>query len=154
VDPYEAARAALQVERDRLVVHAPRARVALPLAHGLVVVGAGKGAAGLAAGVEAILGRRIVAGVVAVPSGYERRLARVAVVTAGHPLPDRRSRAAVRRVLATLRRFPHSAALVVLTGGASSLLAAPAPGLTPHDERCAVAWLLASGIDIAGMNTV
>jgi hydroxypyruvate reductase len=126
----------------------------LPLRHGIVVVGAGKGAAGLAAGVEDVLGDHIVDGLVIVPPGYECPLGRVAVVHGSHPIPDRRSHAATHRLLATLARRPRAAVLVVLTGGASSLLAARAPGLTLGDERRLGAWLLASGIDIAGMNAV
>ncbi len=154
VDPLAVARAALSRDGDRLVIRSRGARVVLPLHHGLVVVGAGKGAAGFAAGVEAIVRDCIVDGVVAVPPGHERPLARVAVVTASHPVPDRRSHAAVRRVLAVIARHRDSAVLVVLTGGASSLFAMPAPGLTLADERRIGAWLLASGIDIAGMNAV
>jgi glycerate 2-kinase len=130
VDPERAARAALTLGRRDLIVRGGGARVALPLRHGIVVVGAGKGAAGLAAGVESVLGRHVVGGVVIVPEGYERALATIAVALGSHPVPDRRSYAATRRLLAVLERHPRAAVLVLLTGGASSLLAAPAPGLT------------------------
>ena len=154
VDPVAAGRRALVLARDRVVVRARGRRVTLPLRHGIIVVGAGKGAAGLAAGVEDVLGDRVVDGLVIVPPGYERPLGRIAVVHGSHPSPDRRSHAATRRLFATLARRPRAAVLVVLTGGASSLLAARAPGLTLGDERRLAAWLLASGIDIAGMNAV
>jgi glycerate 2-kinase len=78
----------------------------------------------------------------------------VRVAVGSHPVPDMRSVHATRRMLATLERHPDAAVLVVLTGGASSLLAAPAPGLTVTDERRVGAWLLANGIDIARMNAV
>jgi len=154
VDPVAVARAALVRTRDRIVVRARGRRVTLPLRHGIVVVGAGKGAAGLAAGVEQILGEHVIDGLVIVPPGYERPLGRVRVAHGSHPVPGRRSHVATRRLLATLARHPRAAVLVVLTGGASSLLVARAPGLTSTDERRLGAWLLASGIDIAGMNAV
>jgi glycerate 2-kinase len=154
VDPTRAAAAALTIAGDRVVVRGERRRVTLPLRDGIVVVGAGKGAAGLAAGVEAVLGRNVVDGLVIVPRGYARPLARVAIAEGAHPVPDRRSRDATRRLLATLARHPRAAVIVVLTGGASSLLAAPATGLTVADERRTGTWLLASGVDIAGMNAV
>ncbi len=154
VDPFAVARAALTVQGARLVVRGRGGRTALPLRDGVVVVGAGKGAAGLAAGVEAVLGAHVVDGLVIVPHGYERRLARVRVAVGSHPVPDARSVRATRRLLALLARHPDAAVLVVLTGGASSLLAAPAPGLTVADERRTGAWLLANGIDIARMNAV
>ncbi len=131
-----------------------RARGVLPLAHGLVVAGAGKGAAGLAAGVEAVLGADVVDGVVIVPPGYEVRLRRVAVALGSHPVPDRRSILATHRLLALLDRHPTASVLFLLTGGASSLLVAPAPGVTLADKRRTGALLLASGAGIAEMNAV
>lgn len=154
VDPHDVAAAALRRAAGRLVVRGQGGRAVLPLRHGLVVVGAGKGAAGLAAGVESVLGSDVLDGVVIVPRGYERTLRRIAVAHGDHPIPGGRSRSASRRVLAMLERHPRAAVLVVLTGGASSLLTAPAPGLTLADERRMGAWLLASGIDIAGVNAV
>lgn len=154
VDPATVAAAALRVRHGHVLVHAPRAHVTLPLQHGVVVIGAGKGAAGLAAGVEEVLGESVVGGVVIVPPGYERALTHIDVAFGNHPVPGRESHAATRRLLATLTRYPRAAVLVVLTGGASSLLVAPAEGLTLSDARRVGAWLLASGIDIGGMNVV
>lgn len=154
VDPFRVATATLRLERRRLLARGRRGRASLPLRDGVVIVGAGKGAAGLAAGAEAVLGRHVVAGLVIVPPGYERPLARVAVAVGGHPTPDRHSRDATRRLLAVLARHPRAAVLVVVTGGASSLLAAPAPGLTLADARQTGAWLLASGAAIGEMNAV
>lgn len=154
VDPFVVARAAVTVTGRELTVRCARARATLPLRHGVVVVGAGKGSAGLAAGVEAVLGARVVDGVVIVPPGYERPLARVRIAVGSHPVPDARSVRATRRLLGMLERHPEAAVLVLLTGGASSLLAAPAAGLTVADTRRAGAWLLASGADIARMNAV
>jgi glycerate-2-kinase len=154
VDPERVARAALTLGRRQLVARGRGSPAVLPLRYGVVVVGAGKGAAGLAAGVESVLGRHVVGGVVIVPPGYERALATIAIAHGSHPVPDRRSHAATRRLLAALERHPRAAVLVLLTGGASSLLVAPASGLTLGDERRMGAWLLASGVDIAGMNVV
>ncbi|MCC6847939.1 MAG: DUF4147 domain-containing protein [Deltaproteobacteria bacterium] len=156
VDPRTVAANALALDRrrDRLVVRGRGRRVVLPLGDGLVVIGAGKGAAGLAAGVEEVVGARVVGGCVIVPPGYERPLARVAIVHGSHPVPDATSVAATRRALAALERHPRAAVLVVLTGGASSLFVLPAAGLSLADVRRAGAWLLASGIDIAGANAI
>src|SRR6185369_3685624 len=49
---------------------------------------------------------------------------------------------------------PRAVVLVVLTGGASSLLALPAAGLALADARRLGAWLLASGLDIGAVNVV
>ena len=126
----------------------------MPLDRGVVVVGAGKGAAGLAAALERRLGAALRGGLVVVPAGGARPLARIALAAGGHPEPDRRSAAATRRLLAALARDPDAAVLVVLTGGASSLLAAPVRGLTVADERRVTALLLASGATIGEINAV
>jgi glycerate 2-kinase len=123
-------------------------------APGVLVVGAGKGAAGLAAAVEATLGPSVVGGVVIVPAGCERALARIALAIGGHPVPDRRSVAATARLITTIARAPGVPVLVLLTGGASSLLVAPAEGLTLADKRRTNALLLASGARIDEMNAV
>jgi len=127
---------------------------AVAVAPGVVVVGAGKGAAGLAAAVEATLGASVAGGVVIVPAGCERPLARIALAVGGHPVPDRRSAAATARLLAAIAGAPGSPVLVLLTGGASSLLVAPAEGLTLADKRRTNALLLASGACIGEMNVV
>jgi len=83
-----------------IVLRGPRAAVArLPTARGVVIVGAGKGAAGLAAAVEGSLAPEVLAGLVVVPPGYERPLRRVTLAVAGHPLPDRRGITATRRLM-------------------------------------------------------
>ncbi len=72
-----------------------------------------------------------------------------------HPLPGPRSTAAGRAVGDLARRIPPGAeVLVLLSGGATSLIAAPAGDLSPADLRHAFEVLLGSGLDIAGMNAV
>jgi hydroxypyruvate reductase len=53
------------------------------------------------------------------------------------------------------RRIPRTdRLLVLLSGGASSLMAVPAPGITLEEKRQATAVLLRSGADIYALNTV
>jgi hydroxypyruvate reductase len=120
---------------------------------GVVVVGAGKGAAGLAAACEAALGPAVADGLVIVPPGYERRLGRIRVAVGSHPLPSRASVAATARLVATASTA-GAPVLVLLTGGASSLLVAPARGVTLADKCRTTALLLASGAPIAEINAV
>jgi glycerate 2-kinase len=129
-----------------LLEHARRA--------GLLVVGAGKGAARIAAALETALASLVTGGLVIVPPGYACRTRRVRVRLARHPLPDRRGVAATRALLMLVARRRRAAILVVVSGGASSLLVLPAPGLTLDDKRRAHALLLASGASIAEMNCV
>jgi glycerate 2-kinase len=74
---------------------------------------------------------------------------------AGHPLPDERSAAAAARALEMARAVPQDHALVLLlSGGASALLARPLPGVLLGDKRRVVERMLGGGADIYALNTV
>ena len=77
------------------------------------------------------------------------------VIHAEHPRPGEGSKAAGRAALEISRRAsPEDLLLVLLSGGASSLMAAPADGLSVDDKRQTTAVLLYSGADIHALNTV
>ena len=79
----------------------------------------------------------------------------VSVHDAGHPVPDARSVAAAEMVLQTARSAHERDLLVVLlSGGASALMALPAEGLSLDDKQRTVRLLLAAGADIGELNTV
>jgi hydroxypyruvate reductase len=128
---------------------------AVPEASRLVVLAAGKAAAAMAAGVEAVAADRIVAGLAVTKDGHGRALRRVAVRESSHPVPDARCEAAAREVLALASgAAPDDVLLVLLSGGASSLLACPQPGLDLDEIAATTAALLAAGADIHALNTV
>jgi glycerate 2-kinase len=105
----------------------------------------------------AALGTAAEAGLVVVPEGgpVPAVSSRVRCVPASHPVPDRRSLAAADAALAVAREAgPDTLLLVLLSGGASALLAAPAPGLTLRDQQDVTAALLASGADVHAINVV
>lgn len=80
---------------------------------------------------------------------------RVEYIDAPHPLPDERSERAGRRALALAAAVPDDGLLVVLlSGGASSMLAVPADGVTLGDKAAASAALMRAGVPIAGLNCV
>ena len=72
-----------------------------------------------------------------------------------HPVPDERSVAAARRALAVAASVtPRGVFVVLLSGGASALMAKPAGELSLADKRRTNELLLESGADIGEMNTV
>jgi glycerate 2-kinase len=74
---------------------------------------------------------------------------------AGHPVPDERSVAAARGALEIAQRAAGSDVLIVLlSGGASALMALPAEGLTLEDKQETVRRLLKGGATIHELNTV
>ena len=78
---------------------------------------------------------------------------RIEVVEAGHPLPDDAGRRAARRFLDAAAGLGSDDLLVFLvSGGASSLLVDPAPGLSLRTKREICRALLASGAPIGAMN--
>jgi len=76
-------------------------------------------------------------------------------IPSSHPLPDERSVAAGRRALEAARQSdPGEVLVVLLSGGASALMAVPAGDLTLEDKRTAVNALLKGGADITALNTI
>jgi glycerate 2-kinase len=76
-------------------------------------------------------------------------------VVSGHPLPTAASEDAGRRALALADSVrPDETLLVLVSGGASALLAVPADGVTLDDKRLTTNQLLRAGADIYALNTV
>jgi len=76
-------------------------------------------------------------------------------VVSGHPLPTAASEDAGRRALALADSVrPDETVLVLVSGGASALLAVPADGVTLDDKRLTTNQLLRAGADIYALNTV
>ena len=73
----------------------------------------------------------------------------------GHPVPDQRSVTAARAALEIAGGVAHDEALVVLlSGGASALMALPAAGVTLENKQETVQQLLKAGATINELNTV
>jgi hydroxypyruvate reductase len=76
-------------------------------------------------------------------------------IQSSHPLPDERSVTAGRSALDVARRTgPDETLVVLLSGGASALMAVPAADLTLEDKRTTVNALLKGGANITQLNTV
>lgn len=117
------------------------------------LIAAGKAAITMASAAVDVLGHRLQGGLVVSPGGLPG--APLAGVVGQHPQPGPGSEEGGRRALAIAEAIPPDAELVVLiSGGASSLFAVPADGLTLDDKRATTAVLLRSGADISALNTV
>lgn len=129
----------------------------------IVVVGGGKAAAGLAAGLETLLGpariaRHRLTGLVSVPAGCGRRLAAIEVRETRPPgvnLPTPEVVQATREMLALIGGLePRDLVIAVVSGGGSALLAAPVPGVRLEEKIAATRFLSAAGAGIAEINAV
>ena len=118
----------------------------------VIVIGAGKAAASMAAIVEQQWAAPL-EGLVIVPDGHAAECDQVEVVEASHPVPDERGVAATRRILERVSGLSADDTVVCLiSGGGSSLLCAPAPGITLEEKRARTAELLRSGAPIHEIN--
>ncbi len=119
----------------------------------VVVVGAGKASARMAEAVESVWGS--CEGIVITRYGYARHCKGIEIVEAAHPVPDTLGLAATERMIALLRGLgPDDFVLALISGGASSLLVAPAAGLGLSEKQEVNQQLLASGAPIDQINTV
>lgn len=76
-------------------------------------------------------------------------------IVGGHPTPTPDSEEGGRRALVLARSLgADDRLLILLSGGASALMAAPADGITLDDKRRTTAALLRAGADIHALNTV
>lgn len=119
----------------------------------------GKAAAAMTRGALEVLGDRFRDALVVTKHGHgDPGLAadpRVYQLEAGHPVPDAASLAAGAAVLEYLEALPPGEPLLVLlSGGASAVLEAPAPGVDGELLLAANRWLLGSGLPIHPVNRV
>ncbi len=142
-----------------VVTEAERITLDLDRFDRVVVIGGGKAGATMAVGVEAVLGDRISAGVVAVRDPHHEDLSRIESLIAGHPVPDERSVEAARRMLELARAADERTLVVTLiSGGGSALLCSPfkdrGAELSLAEKQEVTKLLLASGATIQEMNCV
>lgn len=121
-----------------------------------LVVGGGKAAASMAAAVEAHWPADApLSGLVVTRYRHGLPTRRIEVVEASHPLPDGRGEEAALRMLEMAGQLgPDDLLLALISGGGSSLLAAPAEGVSLKELRQVTKALLNAGATIHDINTV
>jgi len=154
-------RDALRVEGSTLVVGDDR--LELEAIGRIVVVGAGKAGAGMAAAVEEVLGERLldekrVTGWVNVPDHCVRSLARIRLHGArpagvNEPTPaGAAGSAAILKLVQSLA--PDDLCLCLISGGGSALMPAPVEAITLEDKLAITRHLSSAGANIKQLNTV
>lgn len=121
-----------------------------------LVVGAGKAAAAMACAVEAHWpAAHPLEGIVVTPYGHGRATNSIMVIEARHPVPDTQSEMVARAMLESARMLkPDDLLLGLFSGGGSSLLSAPIPGITLDELQCITRQLLRCGAPIQEINIV
>lgn len=147
--------AALACVDARRLVSAALARGDIPITGPVHVVAAGKASAGMASAFATACEFPIRAGIVIGPPHSAVAPPSFTMLESAHPVPDERSVRAANAALALVRSVPDDGTLVVLlSGGASALMALPAEGLTLEDKQHVTRLLLRAGADIHAINCV
>ena len=119
-----------------------------------IVIGAGKAAAKMAQVVEEHWPGPL-SGLVVTRYGHGVPCRRIEVVEAAHPVPNAAGQNAAKRILALVKGLSADDLVIcLLSGGASALLALPAPGLTLEDKQAVTEELLRCGATISEINCV
>ena len=153
VEPAEAVRRALRREGHRLLVGG-RA-YDLRQYERILVAGAGKAGAPMAAAVEEVLGDRVSGGLVLVKYGHVGPTRTVALREAGHPIPDQAGVEGTAELVRLVEASgPNDLVIVVLSGGGSALLLLPVDGVSLDDVQRTTDLLLRAGATINELNAV
>jgi hydroxypyruvate reductase len=125
----------------------------------LIILAAGKAAGSMTEVAEqhylATLPGSRIDGIAVTRHGYGRPTRHIAMVEAGHPVPDAAGLAGTERALALAdAAAKEDLVLVLLSGGASANWIAPAAGITLAEKQATTRALLRSGAAIGEINTV
>ena len=127
----------------------------------VILLAAGKAAGSMAEVAEGVYLDRLklppgrLAGVAVARHGYGRPTRVVAMIEAGHPIPDAAGLKAADRALALADGAgADDLVLVLMSGGASANWIAPADGVSFEDKQAVTRALLRSGANISEINCV
>ena len=138
-DPYQALIKHVALDRHSLIV----GRRTYDLSHidRIIAIGAGKASARMAQALEAALGTRLDDGLVIVKTGHTLPTKRIAVLEAGHPIPDRAGLHATQRLLHLIQRLTPRDLLIVFSSERAKIhvvtcekTSVRRPGATPSSE--------------------
>jgi glycerate 2-kinase len=154
VEPAQAVRRALTSTPEGFI--AGERGYALSDYRRVIVAGAGKASAPMAAAVEEVVaGRLPVEGSVTVRYGHSAPTRDVRIREAGHPVPDAASVEATRAMVDLLEgATDKDLVLCVISGGGSALLTLPADEISLQDLQHTTDALLRSGATINEINVV
>jgi glycerate 2-kinase len=149
-DPYDAVRRYLDVDGDRISAGGSSLE-----AERVFVLAAGKAAGPMARAAAELLGEKLAGGLVVTKDDHDAGPESLETFFASHPEPDERGVEAARKAEELARSLEEGDLLLALiSGGASALLADPAPPVEIEDLKKLTSELLKSGADIEEINTV
>lgn len=134
------------------------AAIPLERRHRVWVFALGKAAHTMALAAVSTLERslaEVAGGIVVAPEGGDAPAGTVSVMVGDHPIPGRRSFAASARIAQLIaQKRGVDLGIVLVSGGATSLIAAPLRGMSEADLALVYEQLLGAGLDIHEMNAI
>jgi len=158
-DALEAAHAGKAVEARLQVssgaIRAGRRAIALDRVEDVGVIAVGKAAPAMAEAVPEAIKKKMSFGLIVTKEGYSRAVPGFEIREAGHPVPDRRSVRVTDEVIELVSELGEEDLLLVLiSGGASSLLFSPVVDIGFNDSVELNQYMLDAGMEIAQINAV
>ncbi|MHB1132037.1 MAG: glycerate kinase type-2 family protein [Chloroflexota bacterium] len=167
VDPYVNTSRLLRVEGDKLIVGHPdyepggspqRGEMIFDLTKvgKILVVGAGKGVAGIAKAIEDALGERLSGGHIVVKHGDQVNLRRIGYTYGAHPVPDEGCVRGCKRILDLCQGLSADDLVFTIAGnGVSALLTLPVPGVSLDDvQRTTYVMQIERGASTRDLNPI
>ncbi len=154
VDTQKAIKEIIHLHRSALTIE--KNKHDLDLYKNIYVIGGGKASCPMASAIEDVLGDRLSGGVVVTKYGHKQKnLSKIEIIEAGHPIPDENGIKGVNKILELLKDIKRGDLIfILLSGGASSLLPAPAGNISINDKKIITDLLLKSGATIDETNAV
>lgn len=153
LNPRDSVRRIIRIENRKLKVD--RLEYALSKIKDIYVLGAGKGSVFIAEAIEDVLGDRIKDGLIVEKKGQSRKLEKIRILEAGHPIPDMAGYKAARSMFEIAKQAKDGdIVFFCVTGGASALLPFPAGGINLKDKIEMTDMLLKSGAKIEEINAI
>nr|WP_122089732.1 glycerate kinase [Halalkalicoccus subterraneus] len=150
-DPVRAIDESVSLEENRLTIG--EASYDLASYAEIVVLGGGNAGGRMASAIEGALGERIDRG--RVVTDAPEKTERIEVLPGDHPVPSERGVASTRAMLELADEVgEETLAVVLVSGGGSALMPAPAEGISLSDLQEVTEALLASGAEIGEINAV
>jgi glycerate 2-kinase len=121
----------------------------------IIVFGAGKSAAPMAAACEDLLKDKLSGGLIITKYGHARPLSKIGIVEGGHPLPDQSGCRGTRQIVSFLQAAQSDSLIIFLTsGGCSALFTSPPASIPLKEKKKTIHRLLNAGAPIQELNTV
>ena len=121
----------------------------------IFVVGAGKGSPQMCRALAESMGDWLYGGIIIAKYGYAVPLKKIAIVEAGHPIPDENGLRATEQIVDLLRQTTGEDLVInLISGGGSALLCSPADGVSFREKQEITRLLLRCGAPIGEINAI